>query len=153
MLEKSQLKTIAVIGIAGLITYFLRLKNMADRVQTSLVKVSRNPSTNLDQTSLTIDLKITNPTDTSLNIEGVSGKMNYAGKTLGTYSAKKAFTILPKASVPLSLTFIANNQALVEQLVRLAVERKVYPIEILYDLKTRFGLIPQKFTINTSDLI
>lgn len=153
MLENSQLKTIAVIVVTGLFAYFLRLKNMADRVQTSLVKVSRNPSTNLDQTSLTVELKVTNPTDTSLNIEGVNGKLIYAGKVLGSYSAKKAFTILPKASVPLSLTFIANNQALISELVRLAVERKVYPVEIQYDLNTRFGTIPQKFVINTSDLI
>jgi hypothetical protein len=153
LIEKKQIYTgLALAAIAGGALYFYRLRQLGEQLQYRIVKISRNKATNAQQASITVDMELINPTDGSFNARGMYGTIIYGNSVLATMQSKKPFTIKPGKTM-ISLLFTTNNKAILINAVQAAMDKKLAPIKVNYNINTWFGSIPQSFTINPGDLL
>jgi hypothetical protein len=80
------------------------------------------------------------------------GTIIYGNSVLATMQSKKPFTIKP-GKTTISLLFTTNNKAILINAVQAAMDKKLAPIKVNYNINTWFGSIPQSFTINPGDLL
>jgi len=147
------INALIISGILGGITYLIRLNKLGERIQYRLLKVSRNKSTTLQSSSITAEIELINPTNTSLDVQSVSGFIFYGNQVLGSMESKKPFTITPGSS-RLSLNFSVDNQSLLTSIVQYVLRQdQMQKIVVRYNLKTTLGVIPQSFEVNPRSLI
>lgn len=153
VVSRQIINALIISGIVGGITYLMRLKKLGDRIQYKLARISRNKSTTLQSSSITAEVELTNPTNTSLDVQSVSGYIYYGSQILGTMRSKSPFTITPGVS-RMALTFTVDNQTLMSNIVRYVLSKEsLQKIMVKYSLKTPLGLINQSFEVNPRSLI
>lgn len=150
MLEKKTIYTaLAVTAITGLAVYLMRLKNLSETIQTRFRSASKNPS----KGSFTVNIDLVNPSAGQLNVKGVTGQVYYGNNLLAVYSSKTPVFIRPNSATPLSLNFQTVKSGLLNTAIEQAIQRKIQPVLIKYQIQTPFGNIPQEFTINPAELV
>lgn len=152
-IDKKQVLTglaVAAVAVAGL--YFYRLWQLGEQIQFRVLKISRNKGTTASQASITVDMELINPTSATLNARGMFGHILYGSSVLATMQSKKPFTIKP-GTTKVSMLFQTNNKAILVNAVQAAMQKKLAPIKVKYNVITWFGSIPQEFEINPGELI
>ena len=96
-------------------------------------------------------MRLTNPTNASLDVNSLVGFVYYGSQIIGRMNSKKRFTISPGVSF-LSLNFTVDNMALLNAATKAALSRQAKTIRVEYQLNTNFGRIPQSFSINAGDI-
>jgi len=150
MIEKKTIYTALVISaVTGLALYLNRLKNLGDTIQTKFRSASKNPS----RGSFTVNIDLVNPSPGQLNVRGVTGQVYYGNNLVAVYTSKTPVFIKPNSATPLSLNFQTVKSGLLNTAIEQAIQRKIQPVLIKYQIQTPFGNIPQEFTINPAELV
>lgn len=152
-MSRQIINALIISAIVGAATYLIRLKKLGDRIQYKLIKVSRNRGTTIQSSSISADIELINPTNASLDVQSISGKIYYGDQVLGTIQSKQPFTIKTGVS-KMSLNFVIDNQSLLSNIVKYVLNKEnIGRIYAKYSLKTPLGIIPQSFEVNPKSLI
>jgi LEA14-like dessication related protein len=149
--QKAIRNALIVSGILAGANYLFRLNKLGERLQYELIRISRNKSTSLSSSSITAEMRLINPTNTSLDINSLNGRIVYGGRVIGQMVSKKKFTISPGVS-NLSLNFSIDNLGLLNSAIQNAMNKEPQTVRVEYILKTNFGSIPQSFSVNALDV-
>ena len=150
MFEKKTIyNALAISALTGIALYLFRLKNLSDTIQSRFRRASKNPS----KGSFTVEVDLINPSAGQLNVKGLSGQVFYGNNLVGLLSSKQPFFIKPNSTTPVSLNFQTVKTGLLNAAIQTAVQQKKEPIKVNYRIQTKFGSIPQSFTINPAELV
>jgi len=145
---------LGMLALAGSSRFIYKVYKMREVVSTRFKSLSINKTRTLDRVSLTFNLIISNPTNSSLHIREIAGGLFLEGRKVASFKTKKSFVVQPGNT---EISFAANlsNAGVIDSIVQMAFKRKVGPIQVNYILDSGIPLIkiPQSFNFSAKDLL
>jgi hypothetical protein len=138
---------LVLIGLVGLLLY--NTYSLSEKLGYDFknLRFSRSRSTAVNS-SLTIDMILTNPTAGSVTIQKITGVASTVRSgAIGSYTTAASFTIPPRQSVTVPLNIIIDNAAVIFA-INESVKTKTLPaVKFAGDLFTTLGAIPYSYTV------
>lgn len=152
MLKQYVKPVIISLATAGAL-YLYKLKRLSNQITTNFTGAKYYPESGAKTSYISIDLNVNNPTADSLTIKKIDGYIIYDGQEVARMNTTKTSTIRPGNNNPIRLNFTVSNLTVIKALTKAVLEKEYYPIDIRYNLHTQFFKIPQRFTIDTKQLL
>lgn len=120
--------------------------NLSDKLRYTFDRVSFKIGSNILQSVITARMTITNPTNTSVNVQSITGDLLYNGQAAGRFDVNTSFTIAPQGNTSTEVIASVRNASLFGSLIMSVVKKQRPTAALKGYLNTSAGSIPFTYT-------
>jgi len=132
-------------GAAAL--FFLKTADdLSEKLRYTFDRISFKIGANVLQSVITARMTITNPTNTSVRVESITGDLIYNGQAAGRFNVQTGFTIRPQGNTSTEIIAAVRNASLFGSLITSVIKKQRPTASLKGYLNTSAGSVPFTYT-------
>jgi hypothetical protein len=116
--------------------------NISEKLRYTFDRISFKIGSNILQSVITARMTITNPTNTSVKVQSISGDLIYNGQPAGRFDVNTSFTIAPQGNTSTEVIASVRNASLFGSLITSVIKKQRPSATLKGYLNTSAGSIP-----------
>jgi len=141
VMKNAALPLLAVLGF-----FLFRTKdNLVNRLRYSFDRVNLSFAGGILRTKVTARMTITNPTNSTLKIQNITGDIVYNGTSIGRYSVNQPFSISAQQNTQVPILANVSNTGLLSGLVNMLIRGDRPTLKLDGLINTSLGSIPYDY--------